>query len=220
MADIVEYNVFTGYGTSESKIVPDHLPAHGNGHVYVKTAPEVEPVTLAQFKEFARIDGTSEDVTLELLLSAAVGAVEDYLKKVLIERTLVLAIDWWTSPLQLPYPPLLSVVEVRTVDEDGVATVYSSDNYMVLTNSMPGLIVIKTGVTPPINTERYSGGYEVEYKAGYGKEPTDIPASIKHGILMLATYCYEYRVPVIVGTIIQEVPKLNEALGYHRRIRI
>ena len=205
---------------TDTAIVQRQFPSHGNGVVTVKTPPEVEPVTLDQFKLFARIDGTYEDTNLELLLSAAIVGVEDYLKKALIERTLVLSMDWWPEPLQLPYPPLLSVVEVRTLDEDDTETAYSSDSYFVRINSVPGEIIIKNGVTPPINTERYTGGYEVEYKAGYGGDPTDVPASIRHGILLLATYCYENRVPIVTGTIVAAVPGLKDALGMQRRIRI
>ena len=206
---------------TDTAIVQRYLPSHGNGVVTVKTPPEVEPITLDQFKLFARIDGTYEDTNLELLLSTAVIGVEDYLKKALIERTFVLSMDWWPEPLQLPYPPLLSIVEVRTLDEESIKTVYSSDSYFVRTNNNgPGEIIIKNGVTPPVNTSRFTGGYEVEYKAGYGGDPLDVPASIRHGILLLATFCYENRVPILTGTIMTEVPGLKEALGMKRRIRI
>jgi uncharacterized phiE125 gp8 family phage protein len=206
------------------KIYPVYIPAHGNGAVTVKTSPEVSVVSLAEFKEFAKIDSTSEDTTLELFIASATQAVEDFLKKALIERTLILSLDWWPDlgTLQLPYPPLVSVVEVRTLDEDNVKTVYTSTSYFVRTNPILGEIVIKIGVTPPINTTRYNGGYEVEYVAGYGKDPTDVPAAIRHGIMLLATHLYESRIPIAESgyAITNLVPGLKDLLNYHRRIRI
>jgi uncharacterized phiE125 gp8 family phage protein len=205
----------------DQKIVQRVLPSHGNGFVRVKTPPEIEPVTLDEARGFARVDGTSEDTLIELLITAAREAVEGFLMKALIEQTLVLSMDWWPEPLTLPRPPLISVTEVRTVAEDGTETAYSSDSYYVRNLSQfVSEIVVKTGVTPPINTDRYHGGYEVEYKTGYGKDGPDVPASIRHGILMLVAHLYENRVPTVGAGIVAEVPGLKEVLGQHRRIRI
>lgn len=205
----------------DRKIVEKTPAAHGNGVVRVKTAPQVEPVSLDELKSFAYVDGTQQDSLLEMFLVAARQSVEDYLKRVLIEQTLVLSLDWWPEPvLELPRPPLLSVVEVRTLKEDGTETVYSSDAYYVRTDTTPGQIVIKTGSSPPINTDRYYGGYEVEYTAGYSSDPDEVPGPIKHGILLLATHMYEQRSPTVEGTIVAEVPGLAKVLGQHSRVRI
>ncbi len=210
-----------GFGwPRDKKIVQKTPPSHGNGFVSVKTGPQVEPVTMDEVKAMAEVDGTRFDTLLETYIKAAREAVEDHLKKVLIEQTLVLSLDWWPEPLKLPRPPLISVVEVRTLTEEGVETAYSSDNYFVRTDTLPGQVVIKTGVTPPINTDRYHGGFEVEYKAGYGSDPDEVPARVRHGIMLLATHLLENPSASIAGAIIAEVPGLSKVLNGARRIRI
>ncbi len=205
----------------EKKIVQSTLPSHGNGFVWVETEPQVAPVTLDEVKLFAKIDGTSEDSLIEtVFIPAAREAVEGYLKKSLVEQTLVLSMDWWPEPLKLPRPPLISVTEVRTVDEEGAETTYAASNYIVRTGTTPGQIVIKTGVTPPVNTERYQGGYEVEYKAGYGSDSDEIPGGVRQGVLMLVSHMYHNRTPTISGATIAKIPGLKEILGMHRRIRV
>lgn len=214
------YDYTWPYWPRDKRIIEKKLPAHGMGAVSIKTAPQVEPVSLDEVKLFARVDGSVEDALLETLIVASRRAIENYLKKAIIEQTLVLSMDWWPEPLNLPRPPLLSVVEVRTVAEDGTTTTYSSDYYYVRTDTTPGQIIIRNGVTPPLNTDRYYGGYEVEYKAGYGNDPNDVPETIRHGLLLLVTHLYENRSPVLDGVTISAVPGLAEVLGQERRIRL
>ena len=101
------------------------------------------------------------------------------------------------GPVILPRPPLIAIVEVRTLDEDDEGTVYSSDNYFTRANGeFKSELIIKRGVTPPVNTERSFGGYEIEYTAGYGAASSDIPGPILEGIKMWVSLIYENRVPI------------------------
>ena len=161
----------------------------------VKTAPAVEPVTLSEVKEYVKLDGTAEDSHLENMIKAVRQAIEGILGRSLITQTLVLRLDSWPSEvLTLPRPPLASVVEVRTLDEDGTETVYDSTNYYVITGEKSQL-VIRQGKVVPTNTDRYQGGFEVEYTAGYGTAGSDVPEAIRQGILQWIAAVYETKVP-------------------------
>ena len=48
----------------------------------------------------------------------------------------------------------------------------------------------------PINTDRYYGGYRIDYKAGYGANASDVPDEIKTAIKIWATDLYESRADV------------------------
>lgn len=101
------------------------------------------------------------------------------------------------GPVILPRPPLITVVEVRTLDEDDVETTYSSDNYYVRANSeFKSELIIKKGIAPPVNVNRAFGGYEIEYTAGYGAASSDVPSTIKEGMKMWIALIYEQRVPI------------------------
>jgi uncharacterized phiE125 gp8 family phage protein len=160
----------------------------------VTTQPVSEPITLQELKDFAHIDGTDEDILLNSFIESARRAAENYLRRALLEQTITLKMDYWPSEIiELPRPPLISITAIETLDESNTATVYSSDNYYIITGSDPGFVVIKQGITFPINTERSFGGIQVRYKAGYGTNRTDIPNSIRDGIKLWATEIYENR---------------------------
>ncbi len=140
------------------KLVPKSLSSHGNGSIWIKTGPEVEPITLDEAKSFVKIDGTFEDSLIELLIVAAREAVEGYLKKAIIEQTLVLTMDWWPEPLKLPCPPLISVIEVRTLSEEDVETTYASSSYIVRTKTEQGEIIIEAVNSRNQRCKEYGNG--------------------------------------------------------------
>jgi uncharacterized phiE125 gp8 family phage protein len=167
----------------------------GNRHWSVTTAPLKEPISVDELKTFGRIDGVDEDALLEGFIKSVREAAEGYLGRAFIEQSITLVMDFWPSGvIHIPRPPLISITEVRTVDEEDVATVYDSDNYYIITNDTPGRLVLKNGATPPQNTDRYFGGFEIEFKAGYGAAVTDVPQDIRDGLKLWATAFYEERV--------------------------
>jgi uncharacterized phiE125 gp8 family phage protein len=160
----------------------------------VSSAPVSEPVTVEELKLFARIDGDDENTLLESFITSARRLTEDYLNRALIEQTITLKMDLWPCEvIELPRPPLISITAVETLDESNVATVYASSNYYFDIISEPGLLILKNGVTPPQNTVRYYGGYQIRYKAGYGDAATDVPTAIRDCIKQWATAMYENR---------------------------
>ena len=103
--------------------------------------------------------------------------------------------DWWNSAeILLPQPPLISITKVETIDEDGTATEYDSDNYYTVTESIPGKLVIKKASSLPTNTEREVGGFKITYQAGYGSTASYVDAVIKNAMMEWAVLQYENRV--------------------------
>jgi uncharacterized phiE125 gp8 family phage protein len=173
------------------------LDIKGNRKPMVITEPGSEPVTVAEVKTFARIDHDYEDTLISGFIVAARKMVERIMSKKLIEQTLRLTMDQWNSyMIELPYPPLISVVGIYYVYEDDTTEEYDSDNYYVDTNTSPGRVVIKDGQSQPINEDRLYGGYRIDYKAGYGNVAADIPDNVKEAIKIWATDLYEGRADV------------------------
>lgn len=203
----------------EGSLVKKPLHKWGNRSYKVTTAPAIEPVTAADVKLFGRIDGSTEDTLIESFITSIRHAVEDLLGRAFIEQTITMLMDWWPGTrVELPRPPLISVTSVATLDEDDAATAYAASNYYVITNKEPGVIVIRNGSTPPVNTDRYHGGYRVIYKAGYGDEAADVPSLIKDAIKAWVTSFYETRTfdprnppPEVKGMLMgsdYEIPKI------------
>lgn len=175
-------------------IIRKSLDPRGNRHWKTTTAPGVEPITVDEVKDLARIDGTEEDIFLQGAIKAIREAMEKYLGRALIEQTIKMTMDHWpNNPVKLPMPPLISVTQIVTLDEDDAETVYSSSSYYTNTIATPGEIIIKFGDTPPINTDRYHSGFRVDYKAGYGTAGADVPQPIREAMKIWCTVYYETR---------------------------
>jgi len=161
----------------------------------VTTAPAIEPVTVEEVKDFARIDGNDSDSLIDGFIKAAREAGEAYLGRALIQQSITLYMDEWpVNPVLLPRPPLVSITAIRTRYEDGTADTYDSDNYYINANAVVGELIIKFGAVPPLNVDRYSAGYEVEFLAGYGAAASAIPQTILEGLKLWVTSMYENRV--------------------------
>lgn len=183
-----------GFTDPDSSLLQKELNPNMNWKV--TTAPTVEPITLAELKTFAHIDGDLHDTVLTNIIAATRQLTEDYLGRALIEQSITLTMDFWPKTcLELPKPPLLSITSVATLDESDVATTFSSGNYYAITNDVCGKLVIKNGSSYPTNGTRFYGGYRVIYKAGYGSTALYVPQGIKEGMKTWAAMIYDGRVP-------------------------
>jgi len=121
---------------------------------------------------------------------------ELWLTRALITQSVTMSMDEWpaTKIIDLPMAaPLIGVTEVRTLDEDDAETVYASTNYYTDIYREPGALIMTQDSTPPTNTERDVGGYEIEYTCGFGTLATDVPYTIRLGLMMWAVIAYEDR---------------------------
>ena len=203
-------------------IIEKEADIKGNRFYSIITEPYSNPVTVDEVKEFARIDGEDEDDILETFIESVVKLTEAYLGRSLVNRTIRMIMDTWTSrEIELPYPPLVSISSVQTIDESNTATTYSSDNYYTITESIPGRLLIKKDSELPSNTERNYGGYRITYIAGYGNSREDVPQQIRTAIKQWVTLLYENRSMVENDMIKNEPPpEVKKGLLQFRVVRI
>ena len=176
------------------------------------------PVSLNEAKAQANLgdDFVADDALVMGYLNTAVEACERFTGRVLITTTFTWFLDDWPSDrraepwwdgvremaiselrksarwLELPRPPLQSVGFVKSYDDSDVATTFATTSYFVDAVTEPGRIVLRSGAAPPSVT-RVANGLEVQFDAGYGDNPADVPEQLRQGIMALATYLYENR---------------------------
>lgn len=163
--------------------------------------PELEPVSL----ELARIqckvdpDITSEDPLIEdILIPAARQAVEENCKITLCESTWRYTLREFPEAdgaIELPRGPLIEVVRVSYLNNEGVSTAY--ETYQVEPDIMPPRILPAHLACWPF-ARCGSGSVVIEYRAGYpglgspaGAE--GVPAAIKQTMLALIGFWFENR---------------------------
>lgn len=164
------------------------------------TAPATEPVTLADAKAHLRIDDDSEDALVTSLVLTSRLHIEAALGIALVSQDWQLVLDRWPKggAVTIPLHPLQSVSAVRVLDEAGSATVVGTDRYVVDTVSSLGrLVATAFGLPQPGRT---ANGVEIDFTAGFGPAPEDVPAPIRQALLMLVAHWHEHRDPVEIGT--------------------
>lgn len=188
-------NYSSGIPRKTGSLIAKELSKNGNMNWKVVIEPECEPVTVDELKFFSNIDATVHDTLLEGFIKAARIATENYLGRAIITQSIKMTMDFWPSDvIEFKRPPLISVTKVATLDEDDVETTYAASNYYVITESIPGKLVLKQSATAPVNTERDYAGYLIQYKAGYGEDRSSVPQPIKEGIMLWAATVYATRV--------------------------
>lgn len=163
-------------------------------------APTEEPVSLEEAKRHCRVDDDFEDDMIGGYITAAREWFE-----VALDRQLVTA-RWSVSypvfpgwALELPYPPLRSIVSITYKDVGLITQTLDSDVYNVITTRTPGILQLADGQSwPP--TGIHPEAVTITFESGYGGA-ANVPRLVKHGILLLAGHWYANREPVVIGTI-------------------
>jgi uncharacterized phiE125 gp8 family phage protein len=148
-----------------------------------------EPVTLAEAKLWLREDEGFDDALINSLITAAREWFEVALDRILKTATWVLKLGGFYSPIELPYPPLQSVVSVAYLDGDGVSQTLGTGVYDVVTSTVPAQIQLADGQDWPA-TDTHPEAVTITFRTGYDG---DVPEMVKCGIKMLVAYWYGYR---------------------------
>lgn len=169
------------------------------------TAPTVEPVTTSEAFAHMRLSDESELTLVQSLITAARQHVESLTERALITQTWTLKLDEFPCwEIKVPRPNLIAVSSITYVDTAGATQTLSSANYLVDASSMPGRITPAYGMSWP-STRCQNNAVTITFTAGYGAAAA-VPQALKLAILQLVAHWFEFREPVISGTIVANVP--------------
>jgi len=190
-------------------------------------APETEPITLQDARDYLRVDLVDDDDLITSLIVAARTRVETIIRRPLITQTWRMKADrfpWYLGNgwyefggqnhqrdgMYLPLPPLISVSSVTYLDENGDTQTLSTSDYVVSTDSEPARITLAVDANWP-STQCVADAVTITFTCGYGTS-ADVPDGIKTAIKMLVSHWYENRVPIVTGTIASDIPMTVDAL--------
>ena len=156
--------------------------------------PAVEPVSLAEAKEYLRVDGAESDGAIERLVAAARTCIEGMTRRALVLQT------WrYLMPapkagrLRIPGTPLRRILAVRLFGPRGGVTTLEAEDYVVSLGE-PATIHLRRGHADVT-------GAEVDAEIGYGPAAGDVPADLRQAVLQLVAHWFERREPVTSGTL-------------------
>ena len=180
--------------------------------------PSGEPISLAEAKAFLKIEDEAEDGLVEALITAARLHCEMVTGTALMTQSWRLLLD--TVPadgmVTLPVTPFQALSAITVFDEDGdpheltTAGVLDGPERLVVPRSL------FEGQAP-----RARQGIEIDYVAGFGDEPEDVPAGLRQALMVLIGHWYENRTAVVVAGSGALVPLGFDALvAPYRQVRL
>jgi uncharacterized phiE125 gp8 family phage protein len=181
--------------------------------VVVAVPPSVEPVTVAEAKQWARVEFPDHDTLFADLITAVRQAMEADCRMSFITQTRTVYLGGFRSTwsdLQLPYPPLQSIVSVKYQGFDGVLTTIDPATYRSAAGSIPGRLWLPYGIVWPI-TGPYPDAVQVTYTCGYGDTAASVPMSARMAMrsLIAANYNNAEAVQFLQGGVMTSTPLYN-----------
>ncbi len=185
---------------------------------YLLAGPAEEPVSLAEAKGFLKVDDGAEDGLITTLIGAARLHIEGVTGRALLAQSWRVVLDQWpeNGQVKLPVTPFRSVTQITAYDEDGaehqvpLAQFLREPDRLVLPGSVVGM---------PVLRERQ--GIEIDYVAGFGTEPGDVPVDIRQALLVLVAYWFEHRDAVIIAGSGSIVPSgFDRLVASYKRVRL
>ncbi|MET3926185.1 head-tail connector protein [Devosia sp. 2618] len=185
---------------------------------YLLAGPAEEPVSLAEAKAFLKVDDEAEDGLIMTLIGAARLHIEGVTGRALLAQSWRVVLDCWPESrvVKLPVMPFISVTAIAAYDEAGA----SHDVPLAQFLSEPDrLLLPRTVVGTPLL--RAQQGIEIDYEAGFGTGPEDVPADIRQALLALVAYWFEHRDAVIVAGSGAVVPSgFDRMVAGYKRVRL
>ncbi len=186
---------------------------------YLLAGPAEEPVSLAEARAFLRVEDTAEDGLIGTLIGAARLHVEGITGRALMAQTWRVVLDRWPDDgaVRLPVTPFLNLVGVTAYDAGGAPHTVPLAQFA----GEPERLLLPRMVAGLPGAVRQRQGVEIDYQAGYGTEPGDVPVDLRQALLTLVGYWFEHRDAVIVAGSGAVVPGgFDRLVAAHRRVRL
>jgi uncharacterized phiE125 gp8 family phage protein len=156
--------------------------------------PAQEPVSLADAKLHLRVDVPDDDTLISRLITGARSQIERGLGRALITQSWTWWLDAWPPgyAVSLPLAPLQSIEQVRIYAADDSFSVLPANGYLLDGQGSPPRLIRRGTLAWP-QPVRPGNGIAIDFTAGHGSQPTDVPAALRIAVLVLVGHWYENR---------------------------
>lgn len=153
--------------------------------------PVVEPISLAEAKDFLRVETADEDPLIAALIAAGRIHVERQSGIALIAQSWRLVLDCWPEAGRIAVRPvpLKALAAARVFDFDGEARAVDLQAFVVDASTstlafIPWILPMPT---------RIAAGIELDVIAGFGDTAADVPEPLRQAVRLLVAHWYENR---------------------------
>lgn len=158
----------------------------------VTTDPTSEPLTRTEVKNYLKVDFSTDDDLIDVLIESARRWVEKHCAIGLLPQTITETFDTWPGrEWELSASPLRSVTAIYYKDTDGNTQTWASSQYVVDEYQQPPRVQRKYSVTPPTLYDEINAVSAV-YTVGWD-DASALPAPIKQAMYLTIADAYENR---------------------------
>lgn len=169
------------------------------------TAPAAEPITLDEAKAHCKIEGADDDAVLAIIIAAARQAAESLTSRALINQTWELLLDAFPSAeIKIAKPPIASITSIKYIDSAGAEQTVADTQYTLDADTMPGWVLPAYGTSWPTPRDQ-ANAVRIRFVTGYGASGANVPAPIRHWMLVFIATAYANREAIAPGNI-SEMP--------------
>lgn len=149
--------------------------------------PAVEPVSVAEVLDAARVDDTAFNAQAEIVIKALRKHAEARTGRAFITQTMELVLDGFPSAdIDLLLPNVQSIVSVKYLDTAGIEQTLASNNYALDNVSTPSWLLSAYGTRWP-DTLAMNNALRIRFNVGYGAAAGDVEEDIRLWIITHAT---------------------------------
>lgn len=170
-------------------------------HLQLITPPAVEPLTLAEAKDYLYETGNGQDAVITRLIRTAREMAEQITRRALITQVWQLRGEGCLNRLALPRWPVQAVVSLVV---DGVTV--SASEYSLLPGD-DAQLRLKTAV---------SGDWVLTIRCGYGDAAEDVPQTLRDWMGLTVNSLFQNREVVLVGASVADLPHVERMLDQYR----
>ncbi len=167
------------------------------------TPPSAEPWTVAEAKDFLRIEHDDDDTIVAALVAAARGHVEALTRRALLTQGWRFVLDAWPSDGRYAprMAPLRELAAARVYDAAGHAGAVDTATFVL---DAAANVIAAPCLSLPV-PGRAAAGIELDVQLGYGAA-VDVPDALRHAVRMLVAHWYENRGLAALGASVAVLP--------------
>jgi len=153
--------------------------------------PAGEPLSLAEARQFLRVEHADDDAVITALIAAARAHVEALTRRALMTQTWRIVLDAWPANGRVAprIGPLKTLLAVRMFDAVGVAHALEVESFVV--DTAANVIAAPCWALPAPG--RSVAGIELDVICGFGALASDVPADLIHALKLLLAHWYDNR---------------------------
>ncbi len=160
------------------------------GQVFLSQSLASLAVDLAEAKNYLRVTTDDDDQKIQATIEAATQLIESHTNKTFISKHRAITGESFASLKYIPGQPIQAVVAVRYYDTANILQTLGSSVWGTRSEHGQTILSLLPGQSWPVVYAR-PDAVRVDWFAGYGDAPSQVPALARAAVLMLTRWMYD-----------------------------